>query len=435
MNEFDDEALVAYLDGELDADQTQQIDQQIATHADLRDRLNQLRMTWELLEELPAVPPNPRFAETTLEMAALSSAAEPKSNFSRLFNPTSRMLIIAIPLIFLGGFIVSRVNQSRIERQLLRDLPILVDWRSLSNIDSLEWLEVLVSETGLVPAFKDAELGLVGDGEVPIPLNGRREWVKILQDADRRRLSVNLTEFQQREPTRQSELRKIIQSIYSDPATKQKYLDAARSYELLLEKQSMTQRSSLHDLPLADRKSELLHLISAYMAEQFAKRIPPVDATAIEGWAENMQLKYTIVHGHYDALKDVNMDLHANLAACEIKMSDFEDLASKMSPEAWNILHGLNSTEAYVDTLVYWIRALTYPNETSVERVSTEKLKEFYMKLSGSQQDQIDLLQPEQAKSSLRKLTKPRASSNPPIRSSPQQTSKGAFHERPTQAT
>lgn len=408
-SEFDDEALVAYLDGELDAEQTQKIDQQIATHPDLRDRIKQLRMTWDLLEELPVDPPSPRFAETTLEMAALSSAAEQKSSLRLLFSNFTRIVIVAIPLLFLAGFVVSRINQSRIERQLLRDLPILVDWRSLSNIDSLEWLEVLVSEPGLVPAFKDAELGVVGDGAVPIPLNGRREWVKKLDAADRGRLSVNLREFQQREPSRQSELRKIIESIYSDPATKQTYLAAARSYELLLQKQSMTQRSSLFDLPLENRKSELLHLISSYMAEQFAKKIPPADATAIESWAENMQLKYTIVHGHYDALKDVNMDLHANLAGCEIKMADFEDLASRMSPEARNILHGLNSTEAYVDTLVYWIRALTYPNEASGERISTEKLKELYMKLSGSQQDQVDLLQPEQAKSSLRKLSKPRA--------------------------
>jgi hypothetical protein len=278
------------------------------------------------------------------------------------------------------------------------------------NIDSQEWLQVLVDQPDLVPAFKDAELSLVGKGEVPIQFNERRDWLSKLDDAERRRLSDNLTEFRQREPSQQAELRKMIENIYSDPATKQKYLAAARSYDLLLQKkQSMTQRSSLFDLPLADRKSELLHLISAYMAEQYAKKIPPADATAIEGWAEIMQLKYTIVHGHYDALKDVEMELYANLASCEITLSDFKDLASKLSPEAQYILRGLNSTTTYVDTLVYWIRALTIPNETSGDRIGPEKLKELYMNLSGSQQDQIDLLQPEQAKSLLPKLSKPRA--------------------------
>ena len=411
-SEFDDETLVAYLDGELNDEQTQQIDQLITTHTILRNRISQLRMTWDLLEELPVDPPNPRFAETTLEMAALSSTVEPKSALRQLLNNPRRILFFAIPILFLSGFIFSRINQSRIERQLLRDLPILVDWRALSNIDSQDWLEILVDQPDLVPAFKDAEWGLVGDGQVPIQLNSRREWVSRLGDADRGRLSDNLTEFQQREPSQQAELRKIIESIYSDPATKQKYLAAARSYDLLLQKQSMTQRSSLLDLPLADRKNELLHLVSTYMAEQFAKKIPPADANAIEHWAEKMQLEYTIVHGNYDALEAVNMELYVNLASCPIKLSDFEDLAIKMSPEARNILNGLNSTASYVDTLVYWIRALTIPDVASGDRIGAEKLKELYMNLSGLQQDKIDLLPPEQAKSSLRN-SKPRAVHQP----------------------
>jgi len=45
-----------------------------------------------------------------------------------------------------------------------------------------------------------------------------------------------LTEFRQREPLAQAELRKIVEDIYLDPITKQKYLAAARSFELLLSK-------------------------------------------------------------------------------------------------------------------------------------------------------------------------------------------------------
>lgn len=411
--EFDDEMLVAYLDGELDQVQTQQIEQQITTHANLRERINQLRMTWDLLEELPVQPPSPRFAETTLEMAALSSTAEPKSTLGQLANNSTRIFLVAIPLLFLSGMIAARVNQSRAERQLLRDLPILVDWRSLSNIDSPEWLDALLDQPNLVPAFQNAEFNLAGDGEVPIPLNERREWVAKLDDRDRKRLSDKLSEFRQREPSRQAELRKTAEKIYSDPATKQSYLAAIRSFELLLQKQSMTQRSSLYDLPIEDRKNELQHLISTYMAEQFAKKIPPEDATTIERWAEVMQLKYTIVHGNSDALKDVSMDLHANVAACEISVSDFETLAKEMSSDAKSILNGLKSTEAYVDTLAYWIRALAIPNEASADRISPEKLKELYMNLSGSQQDQVDLLQPEEAKSLLPKLSKPRSALQP----------------------
>lgn len=341
-SEYDDEVLVAYLDGELDAEQTQKIDQQIATHADLRNRINQLRMTWDMLDELPVVPPSPRFAETTLEMAALSTTQEPKSSMQWLLNNARRIFIFALPVLFLCGFLVSRINQDRAERQLLRDLPILVDWRSLSNIDSQDWLEVLVDQPDLVSLFNVADLGLVGNGEVPIQLNERRDWIAKRDDTERTRLSANLVEFRQREPSRQAELRKIISKIYSDSSTKQKYLSAARCYEMLLQKQSMTQRSALYDLPLEERKNELLHLVSVHRSQLFAKDIPTEDAAAIRRWAEDMQAKHLIVHGKNDALLDVYFDLYANLT-CEIDFKDFEDLASHLSPQAQNILRGLNT--------------------------------------------------------------------------------------------
>ncbi len=414
-SEFDDEVLVAYLDGELDTEQTQKIDQQIATHADLRDRINQLRMTWDMLDELPVAPPSPRFAETTLVMAALSATEDPKypskSLSHWLRNNLIRIFIFSLPLLLLSGFFVSIINQKRAERQLLRDLPILVDWRALSNIDSQDWLEVLVDQPDLVPALKGPELGLAGDGEVPIQLNERHDWVMKLDDAERRRLSNNLAEFRQREPSRQLELRKIIGKIYSDTSTKEKYLSAARSYELLLQKQSMTQRSALYDLPIEERKSELVHLISVYRSQLFAKEIPPADAILIRRWAEEMCAKHPIYHGKKDALLDVDFDLSVNIG-CPIELQDFEDLSSRMSPDAQKILQGLNSTNSYVDTLAYWIHALTIPNDVSGDRIGADKLKELYMNLSGSQQDQADLLPPEEAKALLRKLGKSRHQPN-----------------------
>lgn len=414
-SEFDDEVLVAYLDGELDTEQTQKIDQQIASHADLRERINQLRMTWDMLDELPVAPPSPRFAETTLVMAALSATEDPKSPSKSLsnwlLNNVSRIFIFSLPLLFLSGFFVFIINQKRAERQLLRDLPILVDWRALSNIDSQDWLEVLVDQPDLVPALKGPELGLVGDGEVPIQLNERRDWVMKLDDAERRRLSNNLAEFRQRDPSRQLELRKIIGKIYSDLSTKEKYLSAARCYELLLQKQSMTQRSALYDLPIEERKGELFHLISGHRSQLFAKAIPASDATAIIEWAERMRDMHLILHNNKDALHAVEMDLYD--PACEISFQDFENLAEHMSPEAKSILQGLNSTDTYVNTLIFWVQALAVPNEASGDRIGAEKLSEIYMNLSGLQQDRVDLLPPEQARASLQKLGKLRAVRQP----------------------
>lgn len=407
-SEFDDEALVAYLDGELSDEQTQLIDSQIASNADLRNRINQLRMTWDLLDELPVEPPSPRFAETTLEMAAVSATVETQSLWNWLAKNTSRIVIFILPLLFLGGFFSSKYSQSRADRQLLRDLPILVDLRSLTNIDSLEWLEVLVDQPDLTKAFADEELGLVGNGDVPIELSERRGWLEKLSDSDRGRLNANLAEFQQRPPERQKELRKMITEIYAAPKTKEKYLAALRAYESLLKEQNMTQRAELYDMPLENRRSELGHLVSLHMAKQYAKAIPSQDAQAIREWADDVTKKY-LIGFNADSLQSILYEFKMKLPTTEITMADFEDLASRLSDDAQAILGGLSSSEAYVYSLIDWVEAVAIPPEQTAERAGTEKLKDIYLNLPGTKQDEIDLMQPEQARATLRKLNKPRA--------------------------
>jgi len=407
MTEFDDEALVAYLDGELSSEQTQLIDSQIASNAELRNRLNQLRMTWDLLEELPVEPPSPRFAETTLEMAAISATVETQSLWSWLSKNTGRIVIFILPLLFLGGYFSSQYSELRADRQLLRDLPILVDLRSLTNIDSLEWLDVVVAQPDLIQAFSDEELGLVGKGNIPIELVERRNWLEKLPDSDRGRLSANLAEFQQRPPERQKELRKMITEIYAAPQSKQKYLAALRAYESLLKEQNMTQRAELYDMPLEGRRQELGHLVSVHMAKQYAKAIPNQDAQAIRDWADDITKKY-LIGINADSLLSVLYEFKMKLPTTEISMTDFEDLASRLSDDAQAILGGLTSSEAYVYSLIDWVEAVAIPQEQSVERAGTEKLKDIYMNLPGPKQDEIDLLQPERARAALRKLNKPR---------------------------
>ena len=407
-SQFDDEALVAYLDGELAAEQVQLIDSQIATNPDLRNRINQLRMTWDMLDELPVEPPSPRFAETTLEMAAISTAAEPQSLWAQLAKNAGRIVVFLLPLLFLGGYFSSQYAQHRADRQLLRDLPILVDLRSLANIDSLEWLDVLVDQPDLVDAFAGEDLGLIGDGDIPIEINQRSAWLEKLDDADRGRLSANLSEFRQRTPERQTELRKIITKVYSEPKTKEKYLAALRAYELLLKEQNMTTRAELYDMPLEDRRSELGHIVSIHMANQFAKSISPADAQAVRDWADEITKRYLIAYNP-DSLQSLLYEFKMKLSTTEITFSDFEDLASRLSDRAQAILGGLNSSDAYVYSLIDWIEAVAIPPEQSAERAGPEKLKDIYMNLSGPKQDEIDVLQPEQAKAALRKLNKPRS--------------------------
>ena len=49
------EQLVAYLDGELDAESSLQVERRLAEDAEFRRELRQLQRAWDMLDELPKV--------------------------------------------------------------------------------------------------------------------------------------------------------------------------------------------------------------------------------------------------------------------------------------------------------------------------------------------------------------------------------------------
>ena len=68
------EELVAYLDGELDAEQSRRIEQRTAVEPDARRMLEELDRTWHMLDELDAPATSEDFTRTTMEMVALAAA-------------------------------------------------------------------------------------------------------------------------------------------------------------------------------------------------------------------------------------------------------------------------------------------------------------------------------------------------------------------------
>ena len=93
--EFDDESLVAFLDGELPAPEASVIESALESDASLQNRVRTLRNTWDLLGELPDVQPNPVLAQSTIEMVALAVDKESRSWISWLAVQRWRILGLA----------------------------------------------------------------------------------------------------------------------------------------------------------------------------------------------------------------------------------------------------------------------------------------------------------------------------------------------------
>src|SRR5580658_8768643 len=80
------EQLSAYLDGELDADARQQVEQLLARDPQARIELQRLERAWELLDGLPRIELEPSFTQTTVEMIAVRVA----DDVGEARGPTSR---------------------------------------------------------------------------------------------------------------------------------------------------------------------------------------------------------------------------------------------------------------------------------------------------------------------------------------------------------
>jgi anti-sigma factor RsiW len=142
----DDELLVAYLDGELDAEAVRGVDDRLAAEPVLRARLRQLEQPWRMLDELSAEPVAEDFTRTTLEMVA-TAAAEDTEQHERAARgrPSRRRWLAAGGLVgaAAAGFLAVVLLRPDPNRQLAEDLPVLEHFEAYRQTESVEFLRQL----------------------------------------------------------------------------------------------------------------------------------------------------------------------------------------------------------------------------------------------------------------------------------------------------
>jgi hypothetical protein len=140
-----DEELVAYLDGELEGQTRRELEQRLLKDDVARRRLKELQVSFELLGDLPAATVDDQFTRSTLEMAVLNaSQTMPTWRHKPIWRVRTLALCAAlVALAGLGGWGVTELNQLRIERSQLEDLPAAQYLDQLRAIDDLELVRQL----------------------------------------------------------------------------------------------------------------------------------------------------------------------------------------------------------------------------------------------------------------------------------------------------
>ncbi len=142
-----EERLVAYLDGELSADSSRQVEEMLAGDPKVRQTLQGLDRTWELLDQLEAPQAAENFTRSTLEMVTVAAAEDTeRDRIEASRNRRRRWVIVGGSLLaasVAGFLVVGEAVWPDPNRQLIEDLPVLENLDEYRQIEDVQFLRAL----------------------------------------------------------------------------------------------------------------------------------------------------------------------------------------------------------------------------------------------------------------------------------------------------
>jgi anti-sigma factor RsiW len=152
LNEQERADLVAYLDGELEAETAQALEAKLARDPAARAEVEQLRRAWELLDFLPKPEPSASFTHRTLQRVGPAATAARRKRAPRQLPRWAFGLGWAASVLFAlaGGYLAltlllrggPRGNDTS-DQDLVRDLRVIENKRMYELVDDFEFLKDL----------------------------------------------------------------------------------------------------------------------------------------------------------------------------------------------------------------------------------------------------------------------------------------------------
>ncbi len=142
----DDRAtLVAYLDGELDADASRQVEDRIGRDPSVRAEVESMKRTWELLDYLPRVEPSPAFTHRTIGMVTVEHLSVLRTRQRRRRWLLGAAWAASILLAALGGYFgVTHLSPHQpTDEELAHDVRLLENRRAYERAGDLGFLKAL----------------------------------------------------------------------------------------------------------------------------------------------------------------------------------------------------------------------------------------------------------------------------------------------------
>lgn len=398
---IDDEVLVAYLDGELPAEQQDAVLQRLSHDGQLRKRVAELQASWDMLDELPKQPLQPDLAQSTMEMVTLAIEKETGGWRSWLSGNRWLALTIGALVMLIAGATTARAINHFQTRQMLADLPAIVDNPSLKYIDSVEFLERLVGLRVKLDEVAEDRAGrhVIGDGRVPIDFDERRAWVENLDSDGRGKLESNLRDMGLLSPQRKEVVRQICQRIYENSERTAEYLQTIRAYEVFLDRLGSKPISELEEEPIEERIRDISAWISKLVALNY---VPSADdREKFRMWLNEIMEREENMNYFYSEMHIVRELLYGDPDnPILVTDDDVTTLIKSLNVSTAKKLNDIKDPYARRSTLGKWIDTSVLLTELPATR--EEDLEQSYQALPKDDKNAYDFLPEEEVHRRLR---------------------------------
>lgn len=280
------ETLVAYLDGELDAEQERRVEQLLSTDERVRLELQRLQSTWDLLDRLPRSAVGGDFTRSTVEMVALSVEQD--------VRPAPLAVRRRVPIIAGGlavacllSFLAVRLSLDPNQR-LLRDLPIvehLEAYRQTPNVEFLRQLDKAGAFDEESAAAKQVQSEANGMSSVLLSRDQRRAVVEGLPVEQKQELLRKFERFEKLPSAERHRLRQLEATVATDSQAASLYAVVDR-YQHWLDQLAGFERAEL--MALSDEAR--LARITQLRAEE-ERRLSHDDQAVFAEWVEQKLLE------------------------------------------------------------------------------------------------------------------------------------------------
>ncbi|MBN8603437.1 MAG: hypothetical protein J0M26_20545 [Planctomycetes bacterium] len=401
-SDSDQELLTAFLDGELTAEENAQLQQRLASDPKLKNQLESMRSTWNMLDELPQTPADIKLTQTTMELVALDIKTQQKKRRTSWWLFSLATVVIGV----LGGLLLANFQVRRERTNLLRDLPVLANFQVFRELDSVDILPELAKLKHLEIFLKESDVNRV---RVPMDADAREAWLAQSTPERLQELADVKSHFDRLPENEQEKLRTVHQKIAAseDPV---QTTDLVRAYINLLRSLTTNERAKLLDKPMDQRIEGLQGVVQRKRVANLAQNMTDQDKEAFRQWARDLLWErpdWLMVRGPNeglrpgDELRIVVQGLfrrRMETGGSPLDTSEINKLRNYLSDQANEILDDANESE--IDfTLTQWIFAAMARGR--LKDPDFKELADMYDTFSDTEREIYDWMTPGEAKTAL----------------------------------